>query len=107
MVYAVMDCSRTIEREHLEAALALWQYAEDSARYIFGDATGDKVADKIVAALKEEPEGLARTDIIHLFKRNVKQDRIDQALTVLQTLGLVRCEQEETGGRPAERWFLA
>ena len=35
LVYAVMDRSRTIEGEHIEAALALWDYAEASARYIF------------------------------------------------------------------------
>jgi hypothetical protein len=27
--------------EHLEAALALWEYCEQSARWIFGTATGD------------------------------------------------------------------
>ena len=39
-IYAVMDLSRTIEEKHLMAALAIWDYAEDSARYIFGDAYG-------------------------------------------------------------------
>jgi hypothetical protein len=38
-LYAVMDRSKTIELEHLAAALAFWRYAEASARYIFGDAT--------------------------------------------------------------------
>jgi hypothetical protein len=30
----------------------LWDYAEESARYIFGDATGDPVADAILQALR-------------------------------------------------------
>lgn len=106
-VYAVMDLSATIERPHLEAALALWRYTEASARYIFGTATGDPVADKITAALEEEPDGLTRTDLIHLFKRHRSRDQIDQALATLQRLGRATCEKgESTGGRPAERWFL-
>ena len=31
--------------EHLRAALAVWQPCEDSARFIFGAALGDPVAD--------------------------------------------------------------
>ena len=58
-LYAVMDKSKTIEKEHLMAALALWHYAEASARYIFGDATGDRVADRIMEALRTEPERAA------------------------------------------------
>src|SRR5437773_2051459 len=41
LIYALLDCSRAICQEHLRAALALWQYAEASARFIFGDALGD------------------------------------------------------------------
>jgi hypothetical protein len=105
-IYAVMDQTPTIHRAHLEAALALWRYAEASALYIFGAATGDRVADKIATALEEEPEGLTKTDLINLFKRNVSSDRIDQALALLEGLGRVRRETVETGGRPAEKWLL-
>lgn len=107
-LYAVMDLSRTIERPHLEAALALWRYAEDSARCIFGDATGDPVAARIAEALRDAPDGLTRTDLMHLFGRNRSAERIGNALSELETLGKVRREKVETGtkGRPAERWFL-
>ncbi len=44
-IYAIMDEVYGIEHEHLVAALALWEYADASARYIIGDATGDPVAD--------------------------------------------------------------
>jgi hypothetical protein len=105
-LYATLDRSRMIERPHLEAALALWRYAEASALFIFGNATGDAVADRIVAALEEEPDGLTRTDLFHLFGRHRSRDRIDQALALLDDLGRVCPERVETGGRPAERWFL-
>ncbi len=106
-LYAVMDKSKTIEREHLLAALALWNYVEESARYIFGEATGDPVADQIVEGLRVAgPEGLTRTDIRDLFKRHKSAERINQALVLLLKAGRVRRELEDTGGRPTERWFL-
>ena len=104
-VYAVMDRSRTIEYQHLEAALGLWQYCEDSARYIFGNSTGDPVADKIEETLKSSPEGLTRDQIRELFHRNQSSSRIDRALATLLDAGRARREMEQTGGRPAERWF--
>ncbi len=64
------------------------------------------MADRIAAALEEEPEGLRRTDIINLLERNVSRDRIGQALALLEGLGRVRREAVETGGRPAEKWLL-
>lgn len=105
-LYAVMDESETIEYEHLTAALALWGYAEESARYIFGDATGNPVADDILEALRAAgDEGLSRTEIRDLFRRHKSADRINGALTELLKLRRVRKEDVPTGGRPAERWY--
>jgi len=106
-LYAVMDESHTIELDHLNAALALWDYCEQSARYIFGDATGDPVADQIAEALRAAgQEGLTRTQIRDLFKRHMSTYRIDWALTLLIKVGHARRTFEDTGGRPTERWFL-
>ncbi len=106
LLYAVMDKSRTIEGEHVEAALALWDYAEASARHIFGDATGDPVADQIGEALEAAgAAGMSRTEIRDLFKRHKNSERIDQALALLLKAGRVRREQRDTGGRPVEVWF--
>jgi len=106
-LYAVLDESKEIDPRHLEAALALWQYAEDSARYIFGDATGDSVADTIYEALKAAgTDGMSRTDISNLFKRHVSAERIGQALAFLLETGRAeRKQNNDTGGRPSERWF--
>ena len=35
----------------LEAAIAMWRYAKESVEYIFGDTTGDKDTDNLVAEL--------------------------------------------------------
>src|SRR5207247_2472153 len=37
LLYALLDRARAIELAHLEAALALWDYAHASARWVFGD----------------------------------------------------------------------
>src|SRR5207249_8171548 len=61
-IYALLDCSDKIRVEHLRAALALWDCCERSARWIFGAGTGNKNADRILAALKAAGErGLTKS----------------------------------------------
>jgi hypothetical protein len=103
LVYALLDGSATIQRPHLEAALALWQYAEDSARFIFGDATGDPIADRILSALRANGP-MTQNEVVDLFGRHVGGARLNQALELLLRLGKVRSRREETGGRPRTLW---
>ena len=69
-VYAVLDGRTQIGVEHLKAALAVWRYCADSARYVFGDAVGDPVADELLEALRARPDGMTRTEIRDLFGRH-------------------------------------
>jgi hypothetical protein len=104
--YALLDRSTQIKTGHLRAGLAVWEYAERSAAYIFGDTTGDRDADKILEALRAAPEGMTRHEIRReLFGDHKPAETIASALATLLRLGLVRQELVETGGRPAERWF--
>jgi DNA-binding transcriptional ArsR family regulator len=105
MLYALLDSSPTIRLDHLRAALAAWQYCEDSARFIFGDTLGDPTADEILRLLRGAERGLARTDIAEHFKRHKSSTEIGRALAVLRSLGLVRSERHGTSGRTAEVWF--
>ena len=66
-IYALLDKSAVVRAEHLMAALAVWEYAEQSAKYIFGSALGDPTADAILRALREHPEGMDRTAIRELL----------------------------------------
>lgn len=104
-VYALLDRSKVVRKEHLLAALALWEYCEASARCIFGEALGDPVADEILRALKAAPRGLTRTEVRDLFGRNKKADEVGRTLGVLLEQNLARFERVDTGGRPAEHWF--
>jgi hypothetical protein len=104
VLYAALDRSATINSAHLMAALAVWEYAQDSARWIFGDAIGDPTADAILAGLRQVGE-MTRNDLVDFFGRHVNRSRIDTALGVLVRLGLVYARKEETGGRPREVWL--
>ena len=104
MIYALLDQSTFIEKRHLSAALAVWRYCEESARYIFGDALGDPIADTILRELRRHTNGLTRTEIRETFKRNRSEEEISRALGFLLEGGWVSCTEEQTGGRPAERW---
>jgi hypothetical protein len=104
-LYAALDCSDTISLPHLEAALAVWRYSLDSARWVFGDSLGDPTADEIWTLAKERPDGITRTEVRDLFSRNKKAREIDRALVVLEEAGRLRREHVSDGrGRPAEKW---
>ncbi|MSQ17762.1 MAG: hypothetical protein EXR54_09440 [Dehalococcoidia bacterium] len=102
VLYATLDGAEAIRLPHLKAALAVWEYADASARYIFGDATGDPIADRILESLRYGE--LTRSSISALFQRNASASRIERALNLLRTSKLARMERRETEGRPVEVW---
>ena len=84
MIYALLDQMAYIQPVHLRAALAVWRYCETSAKYIFGDALGEPVADDILRALRPNGrDGLTRSEISALFGRNKTSEQISRALTLL------------------------
>jgi hypothetical protein len=106
-IYALLDGSTKITVDHHRAALALWNYCDRSARWIFRTATGDPNADRILSALRAAgSEGVTRTDISHgIFQRNIKPTALDSALRALLTTGKAKPTKIGTGGRMAERWI--
>ena len=105
LIFALLDCSSVIRKEHLIAGLALWEYCEASARFVFGESLGDPVADVIKHALDANPDGMTRTEISDLFKRNKNAAQIGRALGVLVECGLAFSTREKTDKKPIERWF--
>jgi len=104
-LYALIDMSNEVRVADLRAALALWRYCEDSARYIFGARLGDHVADRLLETLRETPAGLTRSDMRSVLGNRIASERIDAALDLLREHALARVERQQTGGRPAERWY--
>jgi hypothetical protein len=105
LIYALLDGASEIRKEHLIAALEVWRYCDDSAKYIFGDALGDPTADEILRGLRAAPAGLTRTEITALFDRHKSVPEISRALMVLHNRGLARFESQKTRGRPVEKWY--
>lgn len=104
--YALLDKSVLIRPEHLKAALAVWDYAESSARYIFQDMTGSELSDEIIAMLACSPNGLTKTDVNNQFGRHRSSLELTEALNTLQGLGLVEHIIKSTEGRSKEVWYL-
>jgi phage/plasmid primase-like uncharacterized protein len=104
-LYCLLDQGRDIELPHLEAALALWSYAEASTSVLFGESTGDSDADTLLAALRQS-KTLTDTDVSAVFGFNRSKARLDQVKDLLLRAGLVRCSLQKTHGRPVRVWTL-
>jgi hypothetical protein len=68
LLYALFDSSPAIRPEHLQAALAVWDYCERSIVHIFGGASGDQDRERILGALADGPMTL--TELHRAFSNN-------------------------------------
>lgn len=109
VTYALADGTGTVTPAHLRAAWAMWEYAEASARFVFGDALGDPVADKLLAALKQAGEaGLTGVEQRDVFNRHVTSDQLGQVRTRLEgEKKIISVLSPSGGGRPALVSFLS
>lgn len=96
MIYAFLDGIVTIEPKHLEAALAMWRYCEDSAMYIFGGRENDHLTQRILDLLAEGPK--TATDIYNGIKRH-KPERMREILQTLAARRKVEPVIIKTAGR--------
>jgi hypothetical protein len=106
LLYAVLDCAPAVEPEHLEAALALWEYAEASARAIFGGRSGIADEDVLVDAVRTRGR-LSQTQISALFHRNKTTAQLEALLTLAEQGGKIRrttVSPEGGRGRPVTVW---
>ena len=108
LIYSLLDNNRQIQPQHLNAALALWDYALRSATWALERTTGDPLAHQIHAALTHAlPGGLTRTQLRDLTHRNLTTAQLDQALAALAHDGKITSSRVLTNGRPAELWTAA
>src|SRR5262249_439331 len=104
MIYALLDSSAIININHLLAALAVWEYVEESVRYLFKHFSGDTTTDAILAVLKDSnPEGISKTDLHNAMSRNKRAEELDRGLYILEKQRLVKLTYKEGPKKSIDR----
>ncbi len=98
LVYALLDGQDHIAEPHLQAALSLWTYAQESALYIFKDKGDDPLEAKILAAL--QGGALSATELSHALQRHVSRERLQPLLQRLEAQQKITITKEKGLGRP-------
>ncbi|MEV6234942.1 hypothetical protein AB0L88_44455 [Saccharopolyspora shandongensis] len=110
LTYALLDGSQAVDAEHLQAARALWQYAEDSIHWLYGQLDNQEEVQALLDWLAEAGEaGRSKSDVTNLYaKKNKKAaERAFDMLTLLIRDGLITQDTATTGrGRPGTRFKL-
>ena len=112
LVYALLDSSDCIKCEHLQAALALWDYCSKSAALIFSDnnnpsSDGEPLEMLLLHAIEAAP-GISRNQLHEATGKKFSAEARASALAWLQEQGLAHAESKPLpqGGPAAEYWFL-
>jgi hypothetical protein len=107
LIYALLDDKfrDAIEPDHLEAALAVWAYCEESVAMLFDKVIGDKLCDKLLKLLEGGP--MTKDDFNKHLSAQQKAG-VNKALEKLEARNLVKKTKvkHEGAGRPATRWEL-
>ena len=107
VIYALLDHSTVIAEAHMKAAIAFWDFCLRSAAYLFGDLTGDDVADTFLRALRVAGAGgLTRKDLWNELNRHTSASRMSAALEHLLKSGQARAEKTIIGNNLTQRWFI-
>jgi hypothetical protein len=104
-IYALLDEKTQIQRIHLNAAMAMWRYCEQSAQIIFGQRQRMTRDQKLLELLQNAQHGLTRTEITRQLGGHVAAYDINEALERLLAASNIQKTVEGTTGRSAERWF--
>ena len=105
LIYSVLDMSEQIQVEHLEAALALWEYSEASMVYALGSTTTSSTPTaRIRSTILNAAGPVSKSDLLRQH-RGVMDDDLVVILAALERDGeIVRSPSEGGRGRPAEKW---
>jgi hypothetical protein len=99
-LFALLTPAPCVDVEHLESALAWWDYCQQSVAIIFGDRTGNATADRLRAEMlpgQEMSLDAVRRDI---FAGHVTDARLKDAIELLRALEGWESRIEATNGRP-------
>jgi len=100
LTYALVDGADAIDVPHLAAAQEVWRYAVDSARYIFGESSGNRHADVLLGWLRDQGEMTWYDARKELGMRTAAD--MQEVVDILLSAGLAELGERPhpTGGRP-------
>jgi hypothetical protein len=108
LIYYLLDlpsrASQGIAPIHLDAAMAVWRYCDESARMLFAGRAGTSLGDRVLSLLLNGP---MTKDELNAHFSTKQKDELGTVLGELERASLIRrtTRKGETG-RPATVWEL-
>lgn len=100
VIFAILDKSTVVKKNHLKASLAIWDYVEQSIKFIFNKDNYVNKTERILTALKSNGGEMTRTDISHIvFNNHVKAREIDEIINEMEENNIITRKKESTSGR--------
>lgn len=103
MIYALLDGSAVVRKEHLLGACAVWDYAAESCAWIFDGSTGNRRCDRFISAVRSLGGAAKQGDVHKVLGNNWDRAVYDEVLDQLVEWQMVEVESRRPpgGGRPA------
>jgi hypothetical protein len=106
LLYALLDCSKVICKKHLKAAIAVWDFAEASVRYVF-QGSPDPESAKILKYLENHSPATSSEIRRYVFGDNKSAEFVAERMQRLEELRKVRRCQKEFKTKTIDAWCLA
>ena len=106
LIYALIDNSEVITREHMIAAYAFTCYVRDTTNLTYPATDGDQLVLRIGQIIeKAGAEGITRTDLGKSCSNHIAADDRDRACAELIDVGLITEVREAGAGRTSVRYL--
>jgi len=102
MLAALARESDAVDVEDLAAALALWQYGDETVRMLFSGCE-DPLVSRLIEAIRSAP-GISRSALHRATAKTMPSAKFVATLEQAAATGAVESERVETAGRPREVW---
>ena len=85
LIYAMLDQASSVDVKHLRAAQALWDYAEDSAQFIFNGTTKGQI--KLLQWLEKQQQPVTLSNVREdFYQKHLKAERVKSIVADLVQL---------------------
>ncbi len=102
LIFAGLDGTNEIGPEHIDAALAVWDYSQDTVKHIYRGSTGNPLAERLLSAISEAGEkGLTGAEQWKAVSGHGTKEEMATARRVLEDRGSITTAQIKTRGRPS------